>query len=75
MRRILLVWVVGVAGCYASEKLGMDIADVSHDVNQGGIHFDNGALGVRRPLETTITSAPLPASDAGVACDGGNVTM
>jgi predicted small secreted protein len=68
MRRIFIVLVLGLAGCYASEKMGKDIQDTSHDVNQGGIHMQNGALGVRRPPPTTtITSAPLtitPATNA-----------
>ena len=50
MRRISLVPVLlGLAGCYASEKMGKDIQDTSHDVNQGGIYMHKGGLGVYRP--------------------------
>jgi len=63
MRRIFMLSVVVLAGCYASEKVGKDIQDTSHDVNQGGIHMDHGALGVRRPVQTTtLTSAPAPTT-------------
>ena len=50
MRRISFVPVlVGLVGCYASEKMGKDIQDTSHDVNQGGIYMHKGGLGVYRP--------------------------
>jgi len=50
MRRTSLVLVLlGLAGCYASEKMGKDIQDTSHDVNQGGIYMHKGGLGVYRP--------------------------
>lgn len=63
MHRIFMLSVVMLAGCYASEKVGKDIQDTSHDVNQGGIHMDHGALGVRRPVQTTtLTSAPVPTT-------------
>ena len=84
MRRIFLVFVLGLVGCYASEKAGKDIQDTSHDVRQGGIHMDHGALGVRRPPPptltsaplTTITSAPLPSvADGGVAAEAGAISM
>ena len=71
---------LGLVGCYASEKAGKDIQDTSHDVNQGGIHLDNGALGVRRPKPTTtITSAPLPtvadAGAPGASAEAGTLSM
>lgn len=76
MRRIFSFFVVGLVGCYASEKAGKDIQDTSHDVRQGGIHLDNGALGVRRPLPPTLTSAPLSnVADAGVAAEAGAISM
>ena len=76
MRRIFLVIVLGLVGCYASEKAGKDIQDTSHDVRQGGIHMDHGGLGVRRPPPVEITSAPIiNAADAGVAAEAGAVSM
>ncbi len=68
-----------MAGCYASEKAGKDIQDTSHDVNQGGIHMDNGALGVRRPAPPTDpnagTKGTTPSLDAGPADAAGTISM
>jgi hypothetical protein len=67
MRRISFVFVLlGLVGCYASEKLGKDIRDTSHDVNQGGIYLHGGALGVYRPepLAPQLTNASLTTAPA-----------
>ncbi len=73
MRRISLVLgLLGLAslvGCYASEKMGKDIQDTSHDVNQGGIYMHKGGLGVYRPEPKApeLTSASMtkaPAANA-----------
>ena len=53
-----------LAGCYASEKIGKDIRDVSHDVNQGGIYMHRGALSVYRPErhpDPALTNASITA--------------
>ena len=66
-----LVAVAALSGCYASEKIGKDIQDVSHDVNQGGIYMHRGALSVYRPerhpqpaLTNASMTAPAPAATA-----------
>jgi len=71
MRRISFAFVLlGLVGCYASEKMGKDIQDTSHDVNQGGIYMHKGALGVYRPEPTTtpqLTSASMTKAPAAAA--------
>ena len=68
MRRISFVFVLlGLVGCYASEKAGKDIQDTSHDVNQGGIYMHRGALSVYRPeppQTPELTSAPITKAPA-----------
>ena len=68
MRRISFAFVLlGLVGCYASEKMGKDIQDTSHDVNQGGIYMHKGALGVYRPEPATtpqLTSASMTMAPA-----------
>ena len=75
MRQIFLVLVLALAGCYASEKMGRDIQDTSHDVNQGGIHMENGALGVRRPPTDPDAPATTQLIDAGPADAAGTISM
>ena len=70
MRRISFAFVLlGLVGCYASEKMGKDIHDTSHDVNQGGIYMHKGALGVYRPEPQApeLTSATMRRAPAGKA--------
>ena len=70
MRRISFAFVLlGLVGCYASEKMGKDIQDTSHDVNQGGIYMHKGALGVYRPEPQApeLTSATMKRAPAGKA--------
>ena len=70
MRRISLVLgLLGLVGCYASEKMGKDIQDTSHDVNQGGIYMHKGGLGVYRPEPPTpeLTSASMTKAPAAKA--------
>ncbi|MDB4942879.1 MAG: hypothetical protein JWP97_2413 [Labilithrix sp.] len=63
MRSVILACLfVGITGCYASEKLGKDVQDTSHDVRESGITMKNGALGVYRTTE--LTSAEVPAAPA-----------
>jgi hypothetical protein len=68
MRRISFAFVLlGLVGCYASEKMGKDIQDTSHDVNQGGIYMHKGGLGVYRPEPPTtpqLTSASMTKAPA-----------
>ena len=70
-----LVALASLAGCYASEKIGKDIQDVSHDVNQGGIYMHRGALSVYRPerhpspalTNASVTAPATPTSTAAPA--------